>query len=197
MESKGGLVANASRGLIDSEVTVKFVKFLFDFDFDDLAGTLNIAHTPTHHRGIRTMDSDAVYGGDVEVSLQLHVRSILHDYILEHLTIDQVQYTTSMVSQVRMVSQAAISRKRLIMQFISDSLTTIPNHEPSTLTFPVDPLDSLRTMLKLDSLEPYDETFTVDADAISYIKSQLFATKCKPKSQKIWDDMDPGMMLAL
>ena len=46
------------------------------------------------------MDSDVVYGDDAEASLRIHVRSILDDYVLEHLTIDQVQYTSDSVSEV-------------------------------------------------------------------------------------------------
>lgn len=141
------------------------------------------------------MDSEGVYGDDAEASLQMHVRSILHDYILEHLTIEQAQYTSEMVAEVSMISRNGMVLNNAL-QFVSN-LTTIPSHEPSSLALPVDPLESLRTTLKLDSLKPYEETFAIDGEAISYIKSQLFIAKCKPKSQRIWDETAGGKRLVL
>ncbi|KLO08282.1 hypothetical protein SCHPADRAFT_615062 [Schizopora paradoxa] len=116
------------------------------------------------------MDSDGIYGDDAEASLRTHVRSILHDYILEHLTVDQAQYTSDLVSD-----------------FISN-LTNIPNHEPSSLALPVEPLDSLRTTLKLDSLKPFEESFAVDGETVSYLKLHLLGKKSNPKTQRIWDE---------
>ncbi|KAH8111909.1 hypothetical protein DFH11DRAFT_1546203 [Phellopilus nigrolimitatus] len=113
-----------------------------------------------------------MHDDDNEIKLRAHIRENLLDYAHEHLTVDHVQYLQSAVSQQ-----------------LTKMLKQIPTHEPGHLALPVDPLETLKTRLKLGSLPAYDEALELDADVMEYIKKSL-VFKGKVRTQRLWEEED-------
>ncbi|OAX38957.1 hypothetical protein K503DRAFT_856354 [Rhizopogon vinicolor AM-OR11-026] len=93
---------------------------------------------------------------DYELTVRNHIRQIFLPYIRKHITKDHVAYTESKLEQI-----------------FTESLDFIPLADPHALVLPSDPLDNL--VKSLDSLEPFEERWTTDADTVHKLKSMFKA----------------------
>ncbi|KAG6813927.1 hypothetical protein H0H92_005776 [Tricholoma furcatifolium] len=104
-----------------------------------------------------------------EAQISAHIRSLLLDYVREHITIDHVQFT-----------QAAVAEACSLV-----SLEQVPDHDPSSLTLPTDPFATLWHIHHLNTLLPYQEKFITTQNALLYIKNTLTLPKTPLKSESI------------
>ena len=131
--------------------------------------------------------------GDVpEEALKTHIRALLHDYVQEHLTIDARFYTEDAVAFVSLLICFLIVHILNAEQFISNCLSSVAPNDPSSLTLPVDPMETLRSTLQLGQQQNYDEVWEMQADALQFIKNQIPLAKKPPRTESVWFEDDNG-----
>ncbi|KAJ7063510.1 hypothetical protein C8F01DRAFT_1133304 [Mycena amicta] len=94
-----------------------------------------------------------------------HIRALLLDYAIEHITTDYIQFTEQAVSD-------------LWRQYLHPILAVDPN----SLILPPDPFDTLTRVYALPSLAPFQEKFHSTPNAVQYIKKVLAQNPKKPPS---------------
>ncbi|KAF7294720.1 hypothetical protein MIND_01009300 [Mycena indigotica] len=99
------------------------------------------------------------------IDLSAHIRGLLLDYVLAHITADYIQFTEQANSELCRYEQ-------------------IPLVDPNSLTIPPDPFDTLLRIHAFPSLIPSQEKFQSTPDAIKYVKSVLSASSGKPPSAR-------------
>ncbi|KDQ63007.1 hypothetical protein JAAARDRAFT_202531 [Jaapia argillacea MUCL 33604] len=112
------------------------------------------------------------YQTDREIALRAHIHNLLYDYALTHLTTNYITFTQEAVTEL-----------------LTQSLHYIPDTDPTALTLPTDPFDDLFHRLKLDDLTPYDEVWSLDPDAVTYLRSSM-STRGKPRTISCWFEDD-------
>ncbi|KZT30993.1 hypothetical protein NEOLEDRAFT_1238155 [Neolentinus lepideus HHB14362 ss-1] len=119
----------------------------------------------------QAMDSAEVY----ELKFRQHIRNLLLDYSLTHLTTNYVTFTQDAVAEL-----------------LSGCLAPVPLIEPSTLVLPPEPFELLSQRLKLKELVPYEEKWNVASAAVASHILSIFAVKknVKPPSITCWSTDD-------
>ncbi|KIJ53626.1 hypothetical protein M422DRAFT_241867 [Sphaerobolus stellatus SS14] len=94
-----------------------------------------------------------------EPVLRQHIRKLLLEYSLTHLTTNYVAFTETEVSEL-----------------LSQNLDFVPEHDPTSVTLPVDPFEALSRHLNLRSQSPYEEIWKFDNE-VRQLLTTLFAGK--------------------
>ncbi|KAH8827195.1 hypothetical protein DL96DRAFT_1529114 [Flagelloscypha sp. PMI_526] len=81
---------------------------------------------------------------DPEAPLRAHIRSILLEYCMEHLTVDYLDWTENVSAQ------------------LLSMWSKVPEHDPNALLLPPDPWSTLAKIYQLDRLVAYDEILETD-----------------------------------
>ena len=82
-------------------------------------------------------------------------------------------------------------------QLLSESLTYAPTRSPTDVFLTVDSLSLLSQKWGLSKLDVYEERRLVeDANALSYLKSQLSALKSRRGREDVWIIHNDGMGFA-
>lgn len=82
-------------------------------------------------------------------------------------------------------------------QLLSESLTYAPTRSPTDVFLTVDSLSLLSQKWGLSKLDVYEERWLVeDANALSYLKSQLSALKSRGGREDVWNIHNDGMGFA-
>ncbi|EPQ50101.1 hypothetical protein GLOTRDRAFT_134253 [Gloeophyllum trabeum ATCC 11539] len=106
---------------------------------------------------------------DYELRLRQHIRNLLLDYALTHLTTNYVTFTQDAVSEL-----------------LSGYLVPIPEVEPNTLVLPAEPFAVLSKRLQLNELPLYEEKWNLaGVEVASHIRDTL-TRKTKPPSVACW-----------
>ncbi|KAI0094483.1 hypothetical protein BDY19DRAFT_22568 [Irpex rosettiformis] len=95
-----------------------------------------------------------------EIALRAHIRTLLLDYALSHLTENYVDHTEAFVSQVLVPT----------LGVLPTSDPTLPILEPSLY-------DQLNSSLKIGRLPAYNEKWSTDSQSLSLIKYNFAATR--------------------
>ncbi|KAK0206845.1 hypothetical protein DFS33DRAFT_1317496 [Desarmillaria ectypa] len=114
-----------------------------------------------------------VNGDEEEWALREHIRNILYEYAVTHLTIDYVQFTEDAVSEL-----------------LSQALVEVPLHDRNSIRLPTDPFLSLTQRYRFDHLEPYQERFQVLPEVLQYLKSVMQVKHGPIKSESVSYDFD-------
>lgn len=72
-----------------------------------------------------------------------------------------------------------------------DILKPIPTHDPTSLVLPIEPLDALKTRLKLGTIAPYEELWETQPDVVRHIQTALGISlkgQVQKRSTIVWDD---------
>ncbi|KAJ7702248.1 hypothetical protein B0H17DRAFT_923713 [Mycena rosella] len=111
--------------------------------------------------------SDAL---DSEYALRAHIRQLLLNYAVAHITTDYIQLTEQAVTDLW-----------------SQYLVEIPTADPHSLLLPTDPFETLTRIHGLGSAEPFLEKFQSTPSAVQYIKKlRLIKPQSgKPKSDRV------------
>ncbi|EMD42186.1 hypothetical protein CERSUDRAFT_90789 [Gelatoporia subvermispora B] len=108
--------------------------------------------------------------------LRNHIRGLLLNYALTHLTTDHVAWTHDAVSEL-----------------LAESLTIVPTIDPHSVQLPVDPFDTLSKIWGLPSIEAYEERWSADPEAVRFLKARLNHPRTKTQVKDMWlkdDDVD-------
>ncbi|KAF9478879.1 hypothetical protein BDN70DRAFT_807870 [Pholiota conissans] len=97
----------------------------------------------------------------------LHIRRLLYNYSLTHLTTNYLTYTENLVSE-----------------FI-EYLQPIPLTDPYSLVLSVDPFQIFSQLHSLSSLKPYDEIPQTTKEALAYLKIVMKAPSGNPLTDRI------------
>ncbi|KAI0081106.1 hypothetical protein K474DRAFT_1656939 [Panus rudis PR-1116 ss-1] len=114
-----------------------------------------------------------------EFALRAHIRTLLLDYSLTHLTKNYVAYTEEATSKI-----------------LTDSLKPVPLVDPTDPAMPLTIYESLCSVLPLTTVTPYDESFVTDSSALSLIKS-VISTLSKGQSMDYWTNDTDEMLYRL
>ncbi|KAJ7771638.1 hypothetical protein B0H16DRAFT_1514188 [Mycena metata] len=110
--------------------------------------------------------------GDAEAarehSLLVHIRHLLLNYAVTHITTDYIQLTN-----------------RAVVDLWNQYFVEIPTADPHSLTLPTDPFETLTRLHALGSCEPFQEKFQSTPGAIQYIKKLIKPQPGKPKSERV------------
>ncbi|KAK0461811.1 uncharacterized protein EV420DRAFT_1640112 [Desarmillaria tabescens] len=114
-----------------------------------------------------------INGDEEEWALREHIRNILYEYAVTHLTIDYVQFTEDAVSEL-----------------LSQALVEVPLHDRHSIRLPTDPFLSLTQRYRFDHLEPYQERFQVLPEVLQYLKNVMKVKHGPTKSKSISYEFD-------
>ncbi|KAK1230488.1 hypothetical protein PQX77_006416 [Marasmius sp. AFHP31] len=110
-----------------------------------------------------------------DVALQTHIRNILRDYAVQHLTYNYLDFTEQAVTEI-----------------LSQCLRQAPLSDSYSLRLPEEPFEALSRTHKLGALSHYEETSTMSPDVHQLFRCQyqkIFAKVSKSKSERvIYDD---------
>ncbi|KAF7353656.1 hypothetical protein MVEN_01050400 [Mycena venus] len=111
-------------------------------------------------------DSDVE--ADIESALMTHIRHLLLNYVVQHITADYIQLT-----------------EQAVHDLWAQYFVQIPTTDPNSLIIPTGPFDTLTRIHALSSLEPFQEKFQSTPDAIQHIKKLIKPQAGKPKSDRV------------
>lgn len=134
-----------------------------------------------------------------ELVLRAHVRDLLLDYCLAHLTTNYVTFSQAAVSEVgpsSNICKGLRSCSSISDQLLSPRLHVIPTKEPGSLALSVDPFDTLSARFKLQNLEPYDQVWRTDSESVQLMRKVL-VLRGVPKTQRVWDEDDGAVYKSL
>ncbi|KAJ7118748.1 hypothetical protein C8R44DRAFT_789150 [Mycena epipterygia] len=103
-----------------------------------------------------------------EYALRSHIRQLLLNYAVTHITTDYIQLTEQAVTD-------------LWCQY----LVEIPTADPHSLLLPTDPFDTLKRIHGLGSIEAFLEKSQSTPSAIQYIKKLIKPKSGQPKSDQV------------
>ncbi|KAJ6488524.1 hypothetical protein C8R47DRAFT_1125852 [Mycena vitilis] len=106
--------------------------------------------------------------GDSETTLTMHIRHLLLNYVVRHITTDYIQLTEQAVLDLR-----------------GQYFTEIPTTDPNSLILPADPFETFVRLHALDSREPFREIFQSTPGAIQHIKTLIKPQAGNPKSTRV------------
>ncbi|SJL02316.1 uncharacterized protein ARMOST_05642 [Armillaria ostoyae] len=109
-----------------------------------------------------------VNGDDEECALREHIRNILYEYAVTHLTIDYVQFTEDAVSEL-----------------LSQALVVVPLHDKNSIRLPADPFLNLTQRYRFGNLEPYQEKIQVLPEVLQYLKNVMKVNHGPTKSERV------------
>ncbi|THH18999.1 hypothetical protein EW146_g2088 [Bondarzewia mesenterica] len=105
---------------------------------------------------------------EYEISLRAHIRHLLDEYVLNHLTVDFSECTQS-----------------LIYEILSNGLTAVPTTDPQSLALPSDPLDDLMKMY-CSQLSVIPEILW-EADKLTVeLMQKALNFSSEPKTERCW-----------
>ncbi|KAK0190642.1 hypothetical protein F5146DRAFT_1223500 [Armillaria mellea] len=107
-------------------------------------------------------------GDEEERALREHIRNILYEYAVTHLTTDYVQFTEDAVSEL-----------------LTQALVVVPLHDKNSIRLPTDPFLNLTQRYRFGSLEPYQEKFQVLPEALQYLKNVMKVNHGPTKSERV------------
>ena len=115
---------------------------------------------------------------DNEIELRAHIRHLLLDYALTHLTTDYVVYTQSAVAEVRILVGTHILGYpyRLERQLLLDILVSVPTVDPTNPQFESSIYNTLRKLKGYQSVEQYNENLPCTSKSAAYLKNALSLT---------------------
>ncbi|KZT72907.1 hypothetical protein DAEQUDRAFT_552793 [Daedalea quercina L-15889] len=106
-----------------------------------------------------------------ELALRAHIRNILLEYSLIHLSTNYVTWTQDIATEL-----------------LSEGLSYVPTADPVDLRLPCDPYESLSRIWKLEKMEAYNETWKSDVQVPQFIKTRWQMLSCGERpSKKCWD----------
>ncbi|KAJ7243403.1 hypothetical protein B0H12DRAFT_1130976 [Mycena haematopus] len=111
-------------------------------------------------------DTDAETARDS--ALAIHIRHLLLDYVVQHITTNYIELT-----------------EQAVVDLWAQYFEKIPTTDPNSLTLPTDPFDTLTRIHGLATLERFQEKFQSTPGAIQLIKRLIKAETGKPKSDRV------------
>lgn len=130
-----------------------------------------------------------------EDAIRAHIHSHLDDYVKTYITPDRLS-TYEIISNVSDASKK-VRLAHVTLQALIDCLKPVSFIEPGVFSIPVHPLHVLAQKWQLDSLEPYDEEWQMDRQALEFIRRSRQLPSTKPMTERVWDIDDPGAILTL
>ncbi|KAK0230465.1 hypothetical protein IW262DRAFT_1291584 [Armillaria fumosa] len=118
-----------------------------------------------------------VNGNEEECALREHIRNILYEYAVTHLTVDYIQFTEDAVSEVKDILT--------VPMLLSQALVVVPLHDKNSIRLPTDPFLSLMQRYRFGDLEPYREKFQVLPDVLQYLKNVMKVNYGPTKNEKV------------
>ncbi|KAK0491325.1 hypothetical protein IW261DRAFT_1354821 [Armillaria novae-zelandiae] len=109
-----------------------------------------------------------VNGNDEECTLREHIRNILYEYAVTHLTVDYIQFTEDAVSEL-----------------LSGALVVVPLHDKNSIRLPTDPFLNLTQRYQFGNLEPYQEKLQVLPEVLQYLKNGVKVNHGPTKSESV------------
>ncbi|TFK32113.1 hypothetical protein BDQ12DRAFT_728943 [Crucibulum laeve] len=104
-----------------------------------------------------------------------HIRSLLYEYALTHLTTDYIQFTEDAVSEL-----------------LSQSLAYIPTTDPTALVIPSEPFDVFSQNYRIAEIAAYEEKIQTSPEALAYLKDVLRSRPGKSRSEKAQNEDNDG-----
>ncbi|KAJ7837063.1 hypothetical protein B0H14DRAFT_3704351, partial [Mycena olivaceomarginata] len=101
-------------------------------------------------------------------ALTVHIRHLLLNYVVQHITTDYIQLTEQAVADLW-----------------AHYFVEIPTTDPNALILPTDPFDNLMRIHSLGLLEPFQEKFQSTPGAIQHIKKHIKPQAGKLKSDRV------------
>ncbi|KAK0453955.1 hypothetical protein EV421DRAFT_1767502 [Armillaria borealis] len=109
-----------------------------------------------------------VNGNDEECALREHIRNILYEYAITHLTTDYIQFTEDAISEL-----------------LSQALVVVPLHDKNSIRLPADPFLNLTQRYRFGNLEPYQEKFQVLPEVLQYLKNVMKVNHGPTNSERV------------
>lgn len=109
-----------------------------------------------------------------ELALRAHIRTLLLDYALTHLTRNYVAYTEHVVSEVGLSLHTFCSRATPIwLQVLGPALHKIPTNDATSLVLEPTLHEQIDSCLRLKCLAAYDEKWVADPQSLAALKKSV------------------------
>lgn len=131
-----------------------------------------------------------------EVALRSHIRTLLLDYALSHLTTDYVAFTEDATAEACTSSRDIFLLIR-VPQLLSGNLLPVITCEATNLVLQPTLQEAINTGLQLKEISSYDERWMLDPEASKFLQACFTVIKGSPATARCWEDSPDGVCMIL